>query len=172
MTLTALAAASLAFDGPRRRRRSFRSSWRNAPLDGHYYALPYMRSTEACYVNKTYVEKLGYTLPETLTWDFIWEVSEAATNKRRRRNLCGQWSGRHDPFHLQVHRQYDDPDVWPQKDAGYSTAPARHRDFSTIRQRTSCLNIAEHTEDRCFFHLQDFRLSGQLPQCRPVHLRH
>jgi multiple sugar transport system substrate-binding protein len=45
---------------------------------GHYYALPYMRSTEACYVNKTYVEKLGYTLPETLTWDFIWEVSEAA----------------------------------------------------------------------------------------------
>ena len=27
---------------------------------GHYYALPYMRSTEACYINKTYVEKLGY----------------------------------------------------------------------------------------------------------------
>lgn len=47
-------------------------------FNGHYYALPYMRSTEACYVNKTYVEKLGYTLPETLTWDFIWEVSEAA----------------------------------------------------------------------------------------------
>ena len=45
---------------------------------GHYYAIPYMRSTEACYVNKTFVEKLGYTLPETLTWDFIWEVSEAA----------------------------------------------------------------------------------------------
>ncbi len=38
-----------------------------------------MRSTEACYINKTYVEALGYTLPETLTWDFIWEVSEAAT---------------------------------------------------------------------------------------------
>ena len=43
-----------------------------------HYALPYMRSTEACYVNKTFVEKLGYTLPETLTWDFVWEVSEAA----------------------------------------------------------------------------------------------
>ena len=50
-------------------------------LDGSYYALPYMRSTEACCVNKTFVEKLGYTLPETLTWDFIWEVSEAATQK-------------------------------------------------------------------------------------------
>ncbi len=45
------------------------------------YALPYMRSTEACYINKTFVEKLGYTLPEKLTWEFIWEVSEAATEK-------------------------------------------------------------------------------------------
>ncbi|MBQ8249936.1 MAG: extracellular solute-binding protein [Clostridia bacterium] len=50
-------------------------------IGNSYYALPYMRSTEACYVNKTYVEALGYTLPETLTWDFIWEVSEAATKK-------------------------------------------------------------------------------------------
>lgn len=40
-----------------------------------------MRSTEACYVNKTYVESLGYTLPEVLTWDFIWQVSRAATAK-------------------------------------------------------------------------------------------
>ena len=50
-------------------------------IDGSCYALPFMRSTEACYINKTYVEALGYTLPETLTWDFIWEVSEAATRK-------------------------------------------------------------------------------------------
>ena len=47
-------------------------------LNSAHYAIPYMRSTEACYVNKTYVEKLGYTLPEVLTWDFVWEVSEAA----------------------------------------------------------------------------------------------
>ena len=45
------------------------------------YALPFMRSTEACYVNETYVEKLGFTLPEVLTWDFMWEVAEAATEK-------------------------------------------------------------------------------------------
>ncbi|MBQ7671185.1 MAG: extracellular solute-binding protein [Clostridia bacterium] len=50
-------------------------------LGGAFYALPYMRSTEACYINKTFVEKLGYTLPETLTWDFVWEVSEAAMKK-------------------------------------------------------------------------------------------
>lgn len=50
-------------------------------VNGHYYALPYMRSTEACYVNKTYVEALGYELPDILTWDYIWEVSEAAMAK-------------------------------------------------------------------------------------------
>ena len=50
-------------------------------LSGRHYAIPYMRSTEACYINKTFVEALGYTLPETLTWEFIWEVSEAAAKK-------------------------------------------------------------------------------------------
>lgn len=50
-------------------------------INGHYYAIPYMRSTEACYVNKDFVEKLGFTLPETLTWDFVWQVSEAAMAK-------------------------------------------------------------------------------------------
>ena len=56
---------------------------------GHYYALPFMRSTEVCYVNKTYVEKLGYTLPETLTWDFVWEVSEKAMEQ----NADGTYTG-------------------------------------------------------------------------------
>lgn len=50
-------------------------------INGSHYAVPFMRSTEACYINKTYVEALGYTLPDTLTWDFIWEVSEAAMQK-------------------------------------------------------------------------------------------
>ncbi len=50
-------------------------------INGVTYALPYMRSTEACYINKDMVEKLGYELPETLTWEFIWEVSEAAMEK-------------------------------------------------------------------------------------------
>ena len=46
---------------------------------GATYAVPYMRSTEAMYINKTYVEALGYELPEVLTWDFVWDVAEAAT---------------------------------------------------------------------------------------------
>ncbi|MBQ2725790.1 MAG: extracellular solute-binding protein [Clostridia bacterium] len=47
----------------------------------NHYAVPYMRSTEACYINKTFVEKLGYTVPDVLTWDWIWEVAEAAAAK-------------------------------------------------------------------------------------------
>ena len=50
-------------------------------LNGKYYALPYMRSTEALYINKELVEKLGYEVPDVLTWDFIWEVSEKAMEK-------------------------------------------------------------------------------------------
>lgn len=42
------------------------------------YAMPFMRSSEACYVNVDLVEKLGYELPDVLTWDFIFEVAEAA----------------------------------------------------------------------------------------------
>ena len=44
----------------------------------HTYAMPYMRSTEALYINEDYVQKLGYEVPEVPTWDFVWEVSEKA----------------------------------------------------------------------------------------------
>ena len=49
---------------------------------GEYtYAMPYMRSTEALYINEDYVKKLGYEIPEVMTWEFIWEVSEKAMEK-------------------------------------------------------------------------------------------
>ena len=48
--------------------------------DSHY-AIPYMRSTEACYINKTFVEALGFEVPDILTWDYIWEVADAAVEK-------------------------------------------------------------------------------------------
>ena len=50
-------------------------------LEDHYYAMPYMRSTEALYVNEDMLKKLGYELPEVVTWDFVWEVSEKAMEK-------------------------------------------------------------------------------------------
>ena len=46
-----------------------------------YYALPFMRSTEALYINKDMVEALGYEIPDIPTWDFVWEVSQKATEK-------------------------------------------------------------------------------------------
>lgn len=50
-------------------------------LNGEQYAVPFMRSTEVIYFNKTYVEALGYEIPEVMTWDFVWEVSNAALAK-------------------------------------------------------------------------------------------
>ena len=44
----------------------------------HTYAMPYMRSTEALYINEDLVKKLGYEVPDIPTWDFVWEVSEKA----------------------------------------------------------------------------------------------
>lgn len=75
-----LGGSELRFDGPAKD-EIVPKFLAECVLGGHYCALPYMRSTEACYVNKTFVEKLGYELPEALTWDFIWEVSEKAMEK-------------------------------------------------------------------------------------------
>lgn len=50
-------------------------------VNGLYYALPYMRSTEALYINKDMVEQLGYTVPDIVTWDFMFEVANAAMAK-------------------------------------------------------------------------------------------
>ncbi|MCR5740942.1 MAG: extracellular solute-binding protein [Gammaproteobacteria bacterium] len=52
-------------------------------LSDTYYLLPFMRSTEAMYINKDYVESLGYTVPDIMTWDFVYEVSQKAISKRK-----------------------------------------------------------------------------------------
>ncbi len=75
-----LGGSEVAFDAPKAE-EIVPGFLEECAFGGHYYAVPYMRSTEACYINKTYVEALGFTLPETLTWDFVWEVSEAALEK-------------------------------------------------------------------------------------------
>ncbi len=73
-----LGGSMLRYDGPSRD-EIIPQFLEECAFNDHYYAIPYMRSTEACYVNKTYVEALGYTLPKVLTWDYVWEVAEAAT---------------------------------------------------------------------------------------------
>ena len=75
-----LGGSEIRFDSPKKE-EVVPEFLQECSIGGQIYALPYMRSTEACYVNKTFVEKLGYTLPEVLTWDFVWEVSDAAAKK-------------------------------------------------------------------------------------------
>ncbi len=89
-------------------------------LSGHTYAVPYMRSTEMCYINKTYVEKLGYTLPEVLTWDFIWEVSQAALAKGEDGNFLVSGQPTMIPF---IYKSTDNMmiQMLRQMEAGYST---------------------------------------------------
>ena len=87
---------------------------------GHYYALPYMRSTEACFINKDLVEKLGYEIPDVLTWDYIWEVSEAATAKDPDGNYTVNGQKTMIPF---IYKSTDNMmiSMLKQLDAGYST---------------------------------------------------
>ena len=75
-----LGGSKVKFDGPTKA-ELVSKFLDEGKIGGEQYALPFMRSTEACYVNKTYVEKLGFTLPDVLTWEFMWEVAEAATKK-------------------------------------------------------------------------------------------
>ncbi|MDE7213470.1 MAG: extracellular solute-binding protein, partial [Anaeroplasmataceae bacterium] len=50
-------------------------------IANRYCILPFMRSTEALYVNKTYLEENGFSIPEIFTWDYIWEVCSYAKEK-------------------------------------------------------------------------------------------
>ena len=117
-------------------------------FNGHYYAIPYMRSTEACYVNKTYVEKLGYTLPETLTWDFIWEVSEAAMAKDADGNFLVNGQKTLIPF---IYKSTDNMmiQMLRQQDAGYSTVAGEIQIFNDTTKEL-LYTIADHVKTGAF----------------------
>ena len=117
-------------------------------IDGHHYALPYMRSTEACYINKTYVEKLGYALPDTLTWDFIWEVSEAAMEKDEDGNFKLNGQKVMIPF---IYKSTDNMmiQMLRQKHAGYSSEEGEILLFNdTTKELLS--DIAAHAKSGAF----------------------
>ena len=115
---------------------------------GHYYALPYMRSTEGCYINKTFVEKLGYTLPDTLTWDFVWEVSEAAMAQDEEGNFLVNGQKVMIPF---IYKSTDNMmiQMLKQKDAGYSTEEGEIPPFDDTTKEL-LYTIAEHGESGAF----------------------
>lgn len=119
------------------------------------YALPFMRSTEACYVNKTYVEALGYTLPDVLTWDFIWEVSEAAAKKNPDGTYALNGQEVLVPF---LYKSTDNMmiQMLQQKGAGYSTESG---DILLFNDTTTglLLDIADLTAAGAF---STFKISG------------
>ena len=117
-------------------------------FNGHYYAIPYMRSTEACYVNKTFVEKLGYELPEVLTWDFVWEVSEAATAKDDSGNYLVNGQKVMIPF---IYKSTDNMmiQMLRQKDAGYSTALGEIQIFNDTTEQL-LYEISSHAKTGAF----------------------
>ncbi len=117
-------------------------------LDGHYYALPYMRSTEACYINKTYVEALGYEVPKVLTWDFIWNVSEAAAKKDTDGNYLLNGQPIMIPF---IYKSTDNMmiQMLAQKEAGYSTKEGEIQIFNDTTKEL-LYTVAEHAKTGAF----------------------
>lgn len=124
-------------------------------IDGEQYALPFMRSTEACYVNKTHVEALGYELPEVLTWDFVFEVSEAAMAKNDDGTYKVNGQTTLIPF---IYKSTDNMmiQMLEQKDAGYSTENGNVEIFNDTTEGI-LKEIAEHAKSRSF---STFKISG------------
>ncbi len=122
---------------------------------GHYYAVPYMRSTESCYINKTYVEKLGYEIPEVLTWDFVWEVSEAAMQQDAEGNFLVNGQKVLIPF---MYKSTDNMmiQMLKQKDAGYSTALGEILIFNDTT-KDLLRTVADHSVTKAF---NTFKASG------------
>ena len=142
-----LGGSEVLFDSPARE-EIIPQFLEECSFDGHCYALPYMRSTEACYVNKTYVEALGYTLPETLTWDFIWEVSEAATAKNEDGTYAVNGQNVMIPF---IYKSTDNMmiQMLKQKGAGYSTDSGDILIFNDTAKEL-LFTIADHVKNGAF----------------------
>lgn len=142
-----LGGSALKFDGPTQE-EIIPQFLEECDLNGTYYAVPYMRSTEACYINKTYVEQLGYTLPETLTWDFIWEVSEAAAKQDAQGNYLLNGQKVMIPF---IYKSTDNMmiQMLQQLGAGYSTSSGDILLFNDITKELLS-TIAQHVETGAF----------------------
>ena len=117
-------------------------------INGEHYAIPYMRSTEACYINKTYVEALGYELPEVLTWDFIWEVADAAAAMDEDGTYLVNGQKVMIPF---IYKSTDNMmiQMLKQKNAGYSTADGEILLFNDTTEGL-LFNIADHVKKGAF----------------------
>lgn len=142
-----LGGSELRYDGPAREEIVPRFL-EECAFNGHYYAIPYMRSTEACYVNRTYVEALGYTLPEVLTWDYVWEVAEAAAARAEDGTYLVNGQKVMIPF---IYKSTDNMmiQMLKQKGAGYSTPQGEILIFNDTA-RDLLYTVADHAATGAF----------------------
>ena len=149
-----LGGSEVRFDGPKQS-EIIPEFLKECEFGGYHYAIPYMRSTECCYVNKTYVEKLGFTLPETLTWDFVWEVSEAAMAQAPDGNYLVNGQKVLIPF---IYKSTDNMmiQMLKQRNAGYSTAQGEIHIFNDTTEEL-LYTIADHARSGAF---NTFKLVG------------
>ena len=142
-----LGGSELRFDSPKKD-EVVPEFLQECSIGGQIYALPYMRSTEACYVNKTFVEKLGYTLPEVLTWDFVWEVSDAAAKKDSSGTYLLNGQKVMIPF---LYKSTDNMmiQMLRQLDAGYSDATGKIEIFNDTT-KSLLQTIAAHVKQGSF----------------------
>ena len=142
-----LGGSELRFDGPRLD-EIIPQFLDECVIGDTHYAIPYMRSTEACYINRDFVEALGYQVPEVLTWDFIWEVSEAAAVKDADGTYRLNGQKVMIPF---IYKSTDNMMIQQlrQLDAPYATAAGDIQIFSDTT-RELLLTAAEHTKSGAF----------------------
>lgn len=101
------------------------------------------------------MEKLGYTLPDALTWDFVWEVSEAALARDGDENFLVNGQKVMIPF---IYKSTDNMmiQMLRQRDAGYSTENGEQQIFNDTTKEL-LYTIAEHAESGAF---STFKISG------------
>ncbi|MBR4184654.1 MAG: carbohydrate ABC transporter substrate-binding protein, partial [Clostridia bacterium] len=117
-------------------------------IGGEHYAVPFMRSTEACYINVTMLRALGYELPETLTWDFVWEVSDKAAEKDADGVYSANGQKTMIPF---IYKSTDNMMIQSlaQRGAGYSTADGEVLLFGKETEEI-LRDVAAHTATGAF----------------------
>ncbi|WP_435370859.1 ABC transporter substrate-binding protein, partial [Faecalibaculum rodentium] len=149
-----LAGSELKFDGPSRQ-DMVPAFLEEGVIEGTQYALPFMRSTEALYINKTLVEKLGYQIPDVVTWDWIWEVSEAATAKNEDGTYVANGQNVLIPF---IYKSTDNMmiQLLKQQGAGYSTEDGDIELFNDVTTQ-DLKDIAAHAGTGAF---STFKISG------------
>ncbi len=117
-------------------------------INGVQYALPFMRSSEACYVNVDLLRALGYEeLPEVLTWDFMWEVADRAMVADENGNYV---NGQKTMLPI-IYKSTDNMmiQMLKQRDGGYSTENAEIEIFNETTEDI-LISISDHIENGAF----------------------